>query len=270
VTNTPETLARKALEGDRGAVADLVRALEGDIYALAVRMLWNPADAEDATQEILVRVVTRLGQFDFASQLRTWVYRIAVNYLLDVKKSATERLRLRFVPLGEDLADGLSTEGPGDAEASLLTTEVKIGCTMAMLQCLDRPHRAAYVLAEILELPTADVAEALAIEPAAVRKRLERARERIWEFTSVHCGLVSETARCQCNNRVLVAIRRGRVDPQKPRFAEVARSFEAARDLVRRVEGARRALEVHRSDKPKGSRIDFARRVISALDSESS
>jgi RNA polymerase sigma factor (sigma-70 family) len=270
VKRTPEELARQALKGDRGALADLVRALQDDIYALAVRVLWNPADAEDATQEILVRVVTRLGQFDFASKLRTWVYRVAVNYLLDVKKSATERLRLRFGALGDDLADGLSPEGPEDAELSLLTTEVKIGCTMAMLQCLDRPHRTAYVLSEILELPAAEVAEALAIDPAALRKRLERARERVWAFTRVHCGLVSETAPCQCNHRVLAAIRVGRVDPSEPRFAEVAGSFEAARELVRRVEGARRALEIHRGDTPKSSRIDFARRVIAALDGEAS
>ena len=47
-------------------------------------MLWNREDAEDATQAILVRAVTRLAQFDFRSKLKTWVYRIAVNYILDV------------------------------------------------------------------------------------------------------------------------------------------------------------------------------------------
>ena len=57
-------------------------------------MLWNREDAEDATQEILVRVVTRLAQFDFCSKLKTWVSRVAVNYILDVKKSPVDaRLR---------------------------------------------------------------------------------------------------------------------------------------------------------------------------------
>ena len=61
-------------------------------------MLWNREDAEDATQEILVRAVTRLAQFDFRSALKTWVYRIAVNYILDVKKSPVKRIgRDRFV-----------------------------------------------------------------------------------------------------------------------------------------------------------------------------
>jgi RNA polymerase sigma factor (sigma-70 family) len=86
-----EDLARLALDGDRDAVERLVRELQSDVYGLALRMLWNREDAEDATQEILVRMVTRLSHFDFRSKLKTWVYRIAVNYILDVKKSAIER-----------------------------------------------------------------------------------------------------------------------------------------------------------------------------------
>src|SRR3989475_10618685 len=102
-----EDLARRAVTGDSGALNDLVRDLQGDIYGLALRMLWNREDAEDATQEILVRVVTRLSQFDFRSRLKTWVYRVAVNYILDVKKSSVQRLHLTFDTLADDLAEGL-------------------------------------------------------------------------------------------------------------------------------------------------------------------
>src|SRR5215210_7595490 len=96
-----EDLGRRALDGDRDALDALVRALQGDIYRLAQRMLWNREDAEDATQDILVRVVTRLAQFDGRSWIKTWVYRIAVNYLLDVKKSSVERLHLSFERFAE-------------------------------------------------------------------------------------------------------------------------------------------------------------------------
>jgi len=154
-----EDLARLALDGDRDAVERLVGQLQGDIYGLALRMLWNREDAEDATQEILVRAVTRLAQFDFRSKLKTWVYRIAVNYILDVKKSAAERMHLTFAQFADDLAEGLSSAGPADTERSLLTEEVKIGCTLGMLQCLDRPHRLAYVLGEILDLAGPEAAE---------------------------------------------------------------------------------------------------------------
>src|ERR1700730_9541810 len=89
-----EHLARQAIEGDRSALDHLVRALQRDVYGLALRMLWNREDAEDATQEILVRIVTRLSQFDFRSTLKTWAYRVAVNYILDVRKSPVERMHL--------------------------------------------------------------------------------------------------------------------------------------------------------------------------------
>src|SRR5689334_23570231 len=100
-----EPLARRAIDGEREALDHLVVRLQGDVYGLALRMLWNREDAEDATQEILVRVVTRLAQFDFRSQLRTWVYRIAVNYILDVKKSPVERMQLTFETLAADLVE---------------------------------------------------------------------------------------------------------------------------------------------------------------------
>ncbi len=261
-----EELARRALAGDRNAVHDLVRALQGDIYGLALRMLWNREDAEDATQEILVRMVTRLSQFDFRSRFETWVYRVATNHLLDVKKSAVERLHLSFSQFAEDLAEGLSTEGPADGERSLLTEEVKIGCTLGMLQCLDRPHRLAYVLGGVLELPAAEAAEAMALEPATFRKRLQRARERIEQFTREYCGLVSDSAACQCNRRVPTAVQLGRARANDLQFAETAASYEEARTMVRRVEQARQALELHRVSRPKDSSADFARRVLVALE----
>lgn len=104
--------ARLALAGNRAAVERLVRSLQNDIYGLALRMLCHREDAEDATQEILVRIVTRLSQFDFRSKLKTWAYRVAVNYILDVKKSAVERLRLSFEGFAEDLTSGLNSKRP--------------------------------------------------------------------------------------------------------------------------------------------------------------
>ncbi|MEO8177878.1 MAG: RNA polymerase sigma factor [Deltaproteobacteria bacterium] len=267
---TLEELARRAVDGDRDAVAGVVRELQGAVYALALRMLWQPQDAEDATQEILVRIVTRLAQFDFQSRLKTWAYRVATNYLLDVKKSCVERQKLSFTSFAADLAEGLSSDGPADHERSLLTEEVKIGCTLGMLQCLDRPHRLVYVLGEILELPAPEAAQALGLEPAAFRKRLQRAREAIETFTRAHCGLVSDDAACACNRRVPVAIKRGRISPTEPHFARAGSSFVEARELIQRVEDTKRVVELHRKTHPPGSSLDFTQLVVSALDASSS
>jgi RNA polymerase sigma factor (sigma-70 family) len=264
-----EDLARKAINGDRQALDGLVRGLQGDVYGLALRMLWNREDAEDATQEILVRVVTRLSQFDFRSRLRTWVYRVSVNYLLDVKKSPLERMHWTFERFAEDLGQGLLAEGPTDQEHSLLMEEVKIGCTLGMLQCLDRSHRIAYVLGEILELPGPEAAEALAITPDTFRKRLQHARVAVVAFTRSYCGLASDTAACACHRRVPAAVRSGRVRAEALDFAERPSSFEEARALVRQVDEARWALQVHRASNPRASTIDFAHRLARALDTRS-
>jgi RNA polymerase sigma factor (sigma-70 family) len=263
---TVEDIARKALDGDREALDALVRTLQGDIYGLALRMLWNREDAEDATQEILIRIVTRLSQFDFRSRLKTWAYRLAVNYVLDVKKSATERLHLSFERFADDLGSGLQPESVSDTEQSLLIDEVKVGCSLAMLQCLDRPHRAAYVLGEVMEFSGPEAAEVLAISPELFRKRLQHAREAVLGFLRSHCGLVSDAAPCRCHRRVR-SESLAEADETRPlQFARRATSFEEARALVRTVDEARWALQVHRTSLPRTSSIDFAQRLLDAID----
>lgn len=256
-----EDHARRALDGDQDALDALVRGLQQDVYGVALRMLWNREDAEDATQEILVRVVTRLAQFDFRSRLRTWVYRVAVNYILDVKKSPVERMHLTFDRFADDLSDGLSESGPAETERSVLVEEVKVGCTLGMLQCLDRAHRLAYIFGEILELPGPEAADVLELRPDVFRKRLQRARDDVARFTRARCGLVSDAAACRCHRRVPAALQRGRVRADAIDFATGPASFDEARALVRQVEDARRALAIHRSSHPRDSAVDFARRL---------
>ena len=261
---TLEEVAKQALDGDRDALDAVVRALQGDIYGLALRMLWNREDAEDATQEILIRLVTHLSQFGFKSRLKTWAYRVAVNYVLDVKKSAVERLHLNFVRFADDLDKGRQENSASDTEQSLLIEEVKVGCSMAMLQCLDRDHRAAYVLGEVMELSGPEAAEVLEIPPALFRKRLQHAREAVVAFTRAHCGLVSDAARCQCHRRVPATA--SDAEPAKPiQFARRAISFEEARSLVRQVDEARWVVQLHRTSQPASS-VDFARRLLDAID----
>src|SRR5712692_4081176 len=169
-------------------------------------MLWHPEDARDASQEILVRVVTHLSSFRSNSRFLTWVYRIAANYLISARRSRVEAQGLTFEQFATDLADGLSDASTGSDEwpaaKAVLLDEVKIGCMHALLTCLDRPHRLAYVLGEILEFEGPEAARVLGISAAAFRKRLSRARDAIVGFTRTHCGLVDADNPCRCIRRL--------------------------------------------------------------------
>jgi RNA polymerase sigma factor (sigma-70 family) len=261
-----EVTARKVIDGDRESLEILIGAIQGDIYGLALRMFCNREDAEDATQEILLRVITRLSQFDFRSKLKTWVFRIATNYILDVKKSAVERFHLSFESFAQDLADGLGLEAPDETYQSLLIEEVKIGCSLGMLQCLDRPHRVAYILGELFEMSGPEAAETLGISPDLFRKRLQHARTAILTFTRKHCGLVSDTAACSCNRQIPAALRTGKVSAESCHYATQSSSFRQARAVVQQVDEARRAFAVHHSSQPRRASIDFVRLLVEALE----
>src|SRR5215468_10009046 len=94
-----ETLVAHATAGDREALDELVRAVQHRVYALALRMLGNPDEAADASQEILIRVVTRLGTFRGEAAFPTWVHRVASNYLLTARARRAER-PMSFEALG--------------------------------------------------------------------------------------------------------------------------------------------------------------------------
>ncbi len=85
-----QSLVLRARSGDRQALEDLVHRHQAWIYNIAVRMLHHPQDAEDATQEILIKVLTRLASFDGRSSFRTWLYRIVVNHVLNMKRGRVE------------------------------------------------------------------------------------------------------------------------------------------------------------------------------------
>lgn len=180
---------RAAAAGDGGAVRAVLEAVQDPVYRLALRMLGHPADAEDAAQEILVIVVTHLGSFRGESAFMTWVWRIAANHLARVRRGRREVLA--FDLLGERLRTGLADEpiDPDDPEAELLTRELRLRCTEAMILCLDRELRIAYLLGDIFELSGQDAAAVLDIEPATYRKRLSRARRQLHGFVRSWCGV---------------------------------------------------------------------------------
>lgn len=218
---------QRAQAGDRAALDELVHQAKDLVFNLAVRMLGNPADAEDVSQEILIRVVTSLSTFRGESAFRTWVYRIAANHLMRAKKEGQKEQT--FEAIEEYLDVGIAADLP-PLEDQRLVTEARLVCTSKMVTSLDRDHRLAFVLGEVFELSSEEGASALEITPEAFRKRLSRARERISEFMAKRCGLFDPKLPCRCAKQAANGAKAGRLThesakltalPQKPRPAPV-------------------------------------------------
>jgi RNA polymerase sigma factor (sigma-70 family) len=216
-----EELVNLAIDGDKDSLEKLIRSIQDRIYGLALRMLWHPADAEDATQEILVKIVTHLANFRRESRFSTWCYRIAANHLLTTRKRRAELLEMSFERSEEEIHRGLAQAWPvcaPEAEQVLMMEEVMIGCMQGLLLCLDRELRITYILGEIFEVNSREGAEILAITPEAFRKRLSRARSLMRGFMQANCGLINSSNPCECSRQIPYAIKTGLVNHKNPMF----------------------------------------------------
>jgi RNA polymerase sigma factor (sigma-70 family) len=259
----------RALEGDAEALQRLVRAIQPMVGRLALRFFGCPEHAQDATQEVLIQVITRLDRFAGDSTFTTWVYRVATNKFLSMTRSRAERAALSFEAFAEELAEVPPAEATGwPVEQALLLEEVKIGCTLAMLLCLERDARMAYILGAIAELDHEVAAEILEIAPATYRKRLQRAREALTDLMRARCGLFDAHNPCRCSRRVGRAVERGRMDPHHLVFAtsaEQARRFPAVLGEIRQLEELERAAALYRSHPDPQARDDLAERLREML-----
>jgi len=216
-----EKLVREAINGNKIALEGVTLAIQDNVYFLALRMLANPEYARDATQEILIKVITSLSTFKFESQFNTWVYRVAVNYLISEKKIIDRDSNLTFDIYKEDLESDLQEplDLQNDPQYHVLLNELRISCTMAMLLCLNPPHRMAYILGDILELEHGEASKILSVTKENFRKQLSRSRVKIINFTTKSCGLVSDRAKCSCEKKLTGAVKRQRINSDRVIFS---------------------------------------------------
>lgn len=231
-----------AKRGDRAALETIVAAITDDVYGLAVRFLGHPDDADDAGQEILVRIITNLRGFSGDSRFRTWAYRVAANHLMNYKRGL-RRAELRIEDAQAQLGQAVAASaGAVPTEDSILVEEMKLACAHGMLLCLDREHRMAYVLGVLLDLPGETAAEILEVAPATHRKRLQRARQRMREHLSPLCGLVSEDNPCRCNTMVGQGAAAGIIDPDHLAYASRPRRAQRLKVQTGRLQEATEVL----------------------------
>ena len=256
------SIVAQAQQGDAAALEQLVKHIQDRVHRLAMRMLVDPGLAQDATQEILVRVVTKLSTFKGDSKFETWVYRVASNYLLTAKKMLARDPGLSFEMFAEDLLDGLVDDTAAAPEDHVMLNELRVRCTMAMLLCLDANHRAAYVLGEILEMDHREAAKALDVPSATYRQRLSRARSKVQTFTAKSCGLANSDAPCSCPRRLPAALASGRIGDGPSDLLQDAPSYREARHVAAQTEAALVAQKLQQATGRLAATDNLAAKVL--------
>ena len=174
-TDSPGELARAiglAKAGDLAAYERIIRHYERRVFLTALRILGNPADAQDAAQEVWLRLHRSLGKIRAGEDPTGWVYRVTVNVCRDALRARPGAVALEDVP--EPVA------GP-DAESGFARRERRAVLESA-LRNLAPKERAAVVLRDLEGLTTAEVAAALGSSEATVRSQISTARAKIKRF----------------------------------------------------------------------------------------
>lgn len=208
-------LIQSALTGDCEAVTELLNEVKDLVFNLSLRMLGNVFDAEDATQEILLKIVTNLAAFKQQSRFSTWVYRIAVNHLITDQKKRSFQEQLTFDLMQKDLEQPIPTMGSAfsEVEEKELAEELKLSCTNIMLQCLSPEERCVFILGTMFKMNSQLASTLLQITPDTYRQKLSRTRKRMGRFLENYCGHAG--GQCDCRRRVPFAIKQHRLDPKR-------------------------------------------------------
>lgn len=207
-------LVKRAVAGSRPALNELLQRHNQFIYNISIKMLGSIEDAQDVTQDVLIKLITNLVRFDpVKAQFRTWLYRITVNHLLDYKKSVTERKIISFDQFFDFIEEIPNDDSISDEAINPLTEEAKTKCMTGMLMCVPREDRLLYILGDMFRIDHNLGAEIFDITPASFRKKLSRTRHNLRQWMNDKCGLINKANPCRCARKTKGFIERGIVDP---------------------------------------------------------
>ena len=208
-------LIKKATAGDKPSLETVILSVQDLVFNLSLRMLGTFPDAEDASQDILLKVMTHLSSYKGESSFSTWVFRIAVNHLKNYKKHMFAQFPLSFEFYGNDIQNARTEDVPDmtqNVEQTILAEELKMSCTNVMLQCLDTESRCIFILGTMFKIDSRMAGDILDMAPETYRKRLSRIRKKMADFLGQYCGEYG-SGKCRCKDRVNYAIQNHRIHP---------------------------------------------------------
>jgi RNA polymerase sigma-70 factor (ECF subfamily) len=165
-------LIEAAKAGDQEAFRHIVERYQGAVYNLAYRMLGDPEEAEDAAQEIFVRLYRQLGRYDPERKFSTWTLAIATNYCIDQLR----RRRMQLVPLENIIPWARARDAGPEGEALSRESRDEV---QRLLKQLPEKYRAPLVLRYWEDLSCAEIAEILGVPEGTIKTQIHRARKQL-------------------------------------------------------------------------------------------
>lgn len=167
-------LIAQAQKGKTDALEELLRRYQGYIYAVALGILRTPADAEDAAQEVMLRICKSIPRFRLDSAFSTWIYRITINCCTDMLRAAGKKQLVPLESIGETPDDKTPEE---ILEQSRISTEMR-----KAIDKLGPDHKEIIILREMEHLSYEELVQKLHCTLPAVKSRLFRARMQLREI----------------------------------------------------------------------------------------
>jgi RNA polymerase sigma factor (sigma-70 family) len=205
-TDRDQELIEGVLQGGSAELESLILRHQAWIYNIALGMTLDASEAEDITQEILIKMITSLSTYDRTkASFRTWLYRIVANHVLSQRRGKKEEAFSSLVTPDayheyvESIPDEKAEHSP---EHKALSREARNTCVAGMLLCLDKRQRLVFILGAIFGLNDATGSEILDMSRDNFRKILSRSRSKLSNFFASTCSLVNEKNPCTCSRWV--------------------------------------------------------------------
>ncbi|MEM9299922.1 MAG: sigma-70 family RNA polymerase sigma factor [Bacteroidota bacterium] len=212
--HSDEDLVKLILEGDKKALNMLIDRHQPFIYNIAWKMIGDPMNAEDLTQEALLKIIANLGSFKHESSFRTWAYKIVRNHFINDTKKPSPIFASHFEELGDrlDIIENIELSAEDQMAKADEIREVRLQCLSGMLLCLTKEQRVLYIVGEIFGADHNIGSEIMGISKANYRMKLSKARKDLQHFMNHKCGLVNKSNPCRCHKKVSIALEKGMVN----------------------------------------------------------
>jgi RNA polymerase sigma factor (sigma-70 family) len=224
----------RALNGDSAALKSLILRHQSWIFNIALNMTGDIQHAEDVTQEILIKTISKLSTYDpQKAAFRTWLYRIVANHVINMKESKKEKF---FAAHAEDYDFDKHFNHQSDmkslssARKKEITEETKNYCVLCILLCLTRMERLVLILGAIFDVTDRIGAEICEISRDNFRKILSRSRRKVFNYFNENCSLVNEKNSCKCSELAPQLLKLGVIG--KGLFSTMQDSFGTIRSVI--------------------------------------